>query len=144
MSQSKKKLDRMQRVRALEENQLNVLIGDLARIDAELASHRTHLADLEAMKEKGLATTHRCSVELLTQNRVWIDSVNRSIRLAREIIDKAEEERQEAQTRVLDQRTRVRGLELLIDQIGLEIDADLETQQMLMADENALKNFARN
>lgn len=144
MSQSKKKLDRMQRVRALEENQLNVLIGDLARIDAELASHRTHLADLEAMKEKGLATTHRFSVELLTQNSVWIDSVNRSIRLAREIIHKAEEERQEAQTRVLDQRTRVRGLELLIDQIGLEIDADLETQQMLMADENALKNFARN
>ena len=144
MSELKRKLERMRRIHALEANQLNVLIGDLARLDAVLASHQAHLAELEAMKQSSLATSERLSVELLTQNRVWIDSLNRSIQLAHDIIEKCKAERDVAQSRLLDQRTRVRGLELLMDQRKLEFDADIVTQQMLIADDHALEKFARN
>lgn len=144
MSELAKKMQRMQRIHSLELNQLNILIGDLARVDAELASQRKHLAELQSMKEQGLAATDRFSVELLTQSNVWIDSVNRSIALANDIVAKCKAERDEAHSRVMHQRTRVRGLELLIDQLRLEFDADAETQQMLLADENALKKYARN
>ena len=144
MSELKKKLDRIRRIHSLESNQLSVLIGDLARIDAELAAQREHLADLEQMKEQGLATTHRFSVELLAQNAVWVDSVSRSIALASEIVAQHEAEREDANARLLDQRTRVRGLEILMDQLTLDIDAELQNREMLVADEQALEKYARN
>ncbi|MCA9136750.1 MAG: hypothetical protein KDB00_08325 [Planctomycetales bacterium] len=144
MSELSKKLERIRRIHTLETSQMNVLIGDLARIDAELASHFKRLNELQLIKHQGLVSTQLGSIELLTQNGIWIDSINRSIMLAHDIISKCQSERRDAQSRVMEQRTRVRGLEILVDQLRLEFDADAMTQQMLMADENALKNFARN
>ncbi len=144
MSQLKKKIDRMRRIHSLESNQLTVLIGDLARIDAELAKQRKHHDELRQMKDEGLAATTHTSVELLTQNNIWIDSVNRSLALAAEIISKQEGERADANARMMDQRARVRGLELLVDQLKIEQDADEESQQMLSADDHAMKKYARN
>lgn len=144
MSEIRKKLERVRRIHSLETSQMNVLIGDLARIDRQLASHFERLHELELIKQQGLATTQHYSIEFLTQTSLWIDSVNRSILLARDVISKCQSERRDAQGRVMEQRTRVRGLEILIDQLRMDFDADEMTQQMLMADENALKNYARN
>lgn len=144
MSELKTKLDRMNRIHALETSQLNVLIAELARIDAIMASHMQRLHDLEDVKRQGLEASATCSIEYLTQNSVWIDSLDRSIQLARDVIAKCAEERLQARSRVMDQRTRVRGLEILIDQLRLDFEADAATRQMLMADDNALNKYARN
>ncbi|QEF97630.1 Flagellar FliJ protein [Stieleria maiorica] len=144
MSELKKKIDRIRRIHSIESSQLNVLIGELARIDALLASHRKRLEDFESVKRQGLEITRNCSIEFLTQTHLWIESIDRSIKIVRDEIDKCEAERREARSRVMDQRTRVRGLEILMDQRRLEFDADAMTQQMLLADENALKKYARN
>ena len=144
MSELKKKIDRSRRIHSLETSQLNVLIGELARLDALLASHQERLDEFEALKRQGLEINQDCSIESLTQTNLWIDSIDRSIKIVREVLSKCESERAEARSRVMDQRTRVRGLEILMDQRRLEFDADAMTQQMLLADENALKKYARN
>ncbi|WP_182868012.1 flagellar FliJ family protein [Rhodopirellula sp. JC639] len=144
MSELKKKIDRIRRIHSIESSQLNVLIGELARIDALLMSHRQRLEEFESVKRRGLEITQNCSIEFLTQTHLWIDSIDRSIKIVRDVIAKCEAERHEARSRVMDQRTRVRGLEILMDQRRLEFDADAMTQQMLLADENALKKYARN
>ena len=144
MSDLKKKLQRMRRVHGLETSQLNVLVGDLARIDAKLAEQTSQLNELNSIKEQGLSASGDFSVEFLTQTGIWIEGVNRLIQLAWNAISNTESERKEARSRVMTQRTRVRGLEILIDQLRFEFNADAATQQMLLADENALNGYSRN
>ena len=133
----------MSRIHSLESSQLNGLIGRLAQIDATLTALRQQMESLKEIQRQGLETHDHCSVEYLTQSSLWIDSVDRSMALVRDSIGTCQAERQEAHAKVLEQRTRVRGLELLIEQLRFEFEADVQTQQMLLADENALKNYAR-
>jgi hypothetical protein len=140
----RKRLKRILRVHGLETSRLSVLVVELARIDRDLATQKAHVVEMQAIKEQGLSAYTDCSVEVLTQTGLWIDSVKRAITDALNRMAGTESKRQQAQSRVMDQRARVRGLEILMDQLRFELDADAETKMVLLADEHALKDYTRN
>jgi hypothetical protein len=129
---------------ALESCQLNVLVVELARIDAKLTEQKAQVVELQEIKEQGLSTPNRSSLESLTQGNLWINSVIQGIAVALKATAETERQRQEAHSRVLDRRAKVRGLEILIDQLKLQLTADAETQRAMMADEHALTEYTRN
>ena len=139
-----KRLKRIQRIHGLETCQLNLLVVQLAKADSDLAEQNRQVLEMYATKEQGLTDPSRCSLEMLTQNGRWIDSIHRAINVALKAVEETESKRRKLESKVLDQRGRVRGLETLMDQMRVALKADAETQTALMADENALKDYTRN
>ena len=139
-----KRLKRIQRIHGLETCQLNLLVVQLAKADSDLAEQNRQVLEMYATKEQGLTDPSHCSLEMLTQNGRWIDSIHRAINVALKAVEETESKRRKLDSKVLDQRGRVRGLETLMDQMRVALKADAETQTALMADENALKDYTRN
>jgi chromosome segregation ATPase len=144
MSDTHKKLTRIRRIHHLEDCQLSALVAQVVRLDAVLNASRKQRGELIRTRDQSWASDHRPSLEMLTQNGVWVEHLDRAIATLEQSIRETEQQRQQAQQRVMEQRSRVRGLEILIDQLRFDLDSQAETEQMLIADENALNDFAGN
>ena len=142
MSDSRKKLIRTQRIAGLEKTRLNALIADVVRIDAQINAHRQQINELRQRRDQTLSQQDRLTVELLNQNRIWMDGIDRTIAAIRAEIQKLSGERAEAQQLVMQQRSRVKGLETLLESLRFDVDSEAATEQMLIADEKALNDYA--
>ena len=142
MNEIKEKLRKVQRILAIDQNRLKIIIGELAVIESSLKWQQEQLGELQMLQSQDLQV-NLGSVETLTQTRIWLDSIEEAIRAVIQQIESTQRSRDESYQRMLEQRARVRGLEILADQLQLQIGMDVESQQSRFADEVALKDFAR-
>ena len=142
MSDLRKKLARTQRITKLENIRLTALVSDVVQIDAQLNACRAQVQEWISVRDQSFTNSDQLTVEMLSQNGVWMEGIDRTIAEIQEQIRTLLGEREQAQQRVLEQRARVKGLEKLLDSIRFDVESELATQQMLIADENALKDYA--
>lgn len=141
MTDSRKQLARTERISELENARLNALIADVVRIDARINEQQRQIAELQQLRDRTLTGDERYTVEMLTQNSVWTDGVDRSIEAIRTTIQSLQGERTKAQQLVMQQRSRVKGLETLLESLRFDVKSKAATEQMLIADEKALNDY---
>jgi hypothetical protein len=71
-----------------------------------------------------------------------MDGIDRTITLIEDEVQTLQHDRSNAQQRVMEQRSRVKGLETLIESLRFDVDSEAATEQMLIADEKALNDYA--
>ncbi|MCD0459814.1 flagellar FliJ family protein [Roseiconus lacunae] len=137
------RLKRTRRICSVEENRLNALIGKRNQIDTQIQSCVEQIKQLIRQRdhETMLASRHP-SLEQLTQTHVWIEGLDESIQQQQSHKQELQQQRDELQSEVLGQRTRVRGLEILVDQLQLAVKTEQQAEQFTLADENAIRDFA--
>jgi len=141
VTDSRKQLARTERISELENARLNALIADVVRIDARINEQQRQIAELQQLRDRTLTGDERYTVEMLTQNSVWTDGVDRSIEAIRTTIQSLQGERTKAQQLVMQQRSRVKGLETLLESLRFDVKSKAATEQMLIADEKALNDY---
>lgn len=141
MSQTHLKWKRMRRVHGLESGRLTALVAEVVRIDTYRNRLADHRASLLRMRDASLSNENLSTIELRCQNNRWIDQINEQVITIDRKDAELQQLREQAQKRVMDQRAKVRGLEILVDQLKHEIRLEDESEQMLIADESALQDF---
>src|SRR6056297_1137290 len=142
MTASQKKLVRTQRIAALETTRLNALIADVVRIDAQINARHKRMGELREVRDREFSSGRSLTVEMLSQNRVWMDGIDRTIAAIEDEVQTLHQDRSHAQQHVMEQRSRVKGLETLIESLRFDVDSEAATEQMLIADEKALNDYA--
>lgn len=142
MTDSKRKLARTRRIAGLETTRLNALIADVVRIDAQINNAAEEISRLMGIRDNAITRPEQFTIEMLSQNGVWMEGIDRTIAAMNQQIESLNTERETAQEKVLEQRTRVKGLETLLESLRFDVDSEVATEQMLLADEKALNDFA--
>ncbi len=142
MTASRSKLVRSERIAALETTRLNALIADVVRIDAQINARHKQIRDLRDVRDREFSSGKTLTVEMLSQNRVWMDGVDRTIAAIEDEVQTLHNDRSNAQQQVIEQRSRVKGLETLIESLRFDVDSETATEQMRIADEKALNDYA--
>ncbi|OYP32288.1 flagellar FliJ family protein [Rhodopirellula sp. MGV] len=140
---TQQKLKRTQRICKVETNRLNALVGKRNILDSQINAIRNNIAQLIRQRDQdSFASGTKPTLELLTQSHVWIDGLDEKINTEHERCRELQKQREELQSQVLQQRTRLRGMEILVDQLRLAVKSEQQAQQFTLADEQAIRDFA--
>ncbi|OUT61997.1 MAG: hypothetical protein CBB71_03210 [Rhodopirellula sp. TMED11] len=144
MKEHRKRHQRICRIRDIEQNRLLALLGELAKIENTLLQLQSKQKQLITTRDKQLETSHAQSVTSQQNILVWLERTSETIQSLDNEIQLNDKQRRQAADRISKKQTRIKSLERLAEQIQEMIKAELENQQMLIADENAMKDYARN
>lgn len=144
MKEHRKRQQRISRIRDIEQNRLLALIGELAKIENKLQQLKSQQRKLIQTRDEQLQASHAQNVTSQQNFLGWLDKTTETIQAMNKDIQLQTKHRQQAIDRISKKQTRIKSLERLAEQIQETIKAELENQQMLDADEHALKDYARN
>ncbi|MCC9601999.1 flagellar FliJ family protein [Stieleria sp. JC731] len=140
---TQQRLKRTERICKVEVNRLNALIGKRNLIDHQINEIQKLIAELiDQRDQQTFGEGCRPTIEQLTQSHVWIEGLDEKISNQRSKGEELNQKREQMQAEVLAQRTRLRGLEILVDQLRIAVNTEQQTQQFTLADEQAIRDFA--
>ena len=139
MQQERQRISRIRRLREIDDGRLNQLAVELGAIEQQVKQWSDHLANVQCEIRESL---HGSSEGVVTrrQSGVWTDHLHQvSVRLAKSIQFGASE-RDRVHGKMIDQRAKVRGWDLLLERLEGEMNAASEKVQHQEADDRFLNN----
>ena len=138
MNPLRRKLLRVERLRAIDQ-------GVLAGLSAQLLASQTHVQNLRNCCDLWNAQADRLqvagpavSISQLCQSAVWLQNVQAQIDTLETRIREAEEQQAQLLERVTEQKSKVRGWDVLIEQLRSRIALELQSHDALAAGDRYL------
>ncbi|TWU02176.1 hypothetical protein [Stieleria varia] len=139
MSALREKLRQVQRLRSLEQNTLDATSAELSFAESALQRIRSEQDSLEKqIRDLTLLHTQPSITELQQLMCFGVQLQERLAAIGQDV-DKAIEVRDEVLARVIQQKSKVRGLETFIDRLRVDIDIAHERIQSAEADDRYLQ-----
>ena len=142
MKAMQKKILRIQRLRALEESKLNSLAVELAAIEATLRRQTAQLARLNVQIEATSTPDSDHSIDQHAQTMIWIEHLQSHADNVERAISETSLQQNELLNRAIEQKTKVRGWESLIDRVSSEADSEFQKSEALVADDRYLNDHS--
>ena len=137
------RLKRTIRICGVEENRLNVLLGQRNLLDKDIHDSQSRIAELIRQRDhQQIGTGNRVTIEQLTQCHTWMDGLDVKVHAESQRRDALLQQREKLQVKIVTQRSRLKGLEMLVDQLRLSLLSEQQAEQNLLADEQAIREYA--
>ena len=124
MSDSTQKLERIQRLRGLEENKMQSLAVELTAAQAELHSRQEELRIVTQQINSSTLPEHCHDVQSHRQSLVWIDHLEKRRETLSQLIADKEQERDSILSQIIQQKVKVSGWENLTERMLDQQDAN--------------------
>lgn len=137
MQKTRRRIIKLRRLREIDDGKLNQLAVELGTIEQRLNQLSNQLSQIhreidDSFNGSGEAVVTR------NQTGVWTDHLHRvSLQIA-EAIQRGTEEREQMHDRMIQQRAKVRGWDLLLERLEEEVHAADEQTQHQEADDRFL------
>lgn len=139
MSELRKKLTRIQRLREMEQGKLNGLSAELAEIAAELLRQQEQLKNLEReLNETSVRKPD--SVDARARAMAWANRVQSLMTQLQTRIVETEQCKSKLQSQAVQQRAKVRGWEFMIDRLNAETMDQQQRSESQIADDRYLND----
>lgn len=137
MQKTRKRISRIRRLRDIDDARLDQFAVELSSIQQRMDQWSDQLSDVQLEIDHSLSQPD-AGIAIRNQSAVWTDYLHQvSIYLA-DTIRQAAVERDQIHDRMIQQRAKVRGWDLLLDRLQGEVQAATAYEEHLEADDRFL------
>ncbi len=143
MNGLQKQLSRANRMHAIDQSQFDALAIELARIESALAGQHRHIEQVKTHVDAAVSSPKGDSVAVHQQTMCYIKNLEDELVQLQENVKQTEQTRDECLSRVVAQRTKLKGWDKLIDKLRLRLDTERSMTDSVEADDRHLSQFNR-
>ena len=138
MNRTRQRAATVQRMHLVQQSRFDQLAAELAQIVATLTDLQTRHDEIETTISNSQCNSN-ASIDDLRYQKAWIDQLQAQKDAMTKAIAETQQQRDQTMVRIRDQKSKLDGWELLIDQLESELQQEYQRREAGEADDNHLR-----